>query len=79
MTELEKFKANKDKIELLNKFLDKQILCTKHSWDVDNFGDTETRYTELNKKAKQDMIYKFLGLDYEKLQKELLEQAGIEI
>lgn len=70
--ELNKVKENKEKIDMLVNFLNKGkfIACTKHTYDVDHFGDSDTCYSELGQKEKLNLVYRFLGIDVKKLEEE---------
>lgn len=74
-TEMQKLKDNKDKIDLLLDFARKQLICVKCTW---GFNDTEQAYGELSKEEIDQLVYEFVGIDWKKLQKEMLHQLGIE-
>jgi len=76
-TEMQKLKDNKDKIDLLLDFARKQTICSVHTYDLGMF-DCETTYTKLSKEEIDQLVYKYVGIDWAKLQKEMLHQLGIE-
>jgi len=76
-TEMQKLKDNKDKIDLLLAFARKQTICSVHTYDLSAF-DCETTYTKLSKEEIDQLVYKYVGIDWAKLQKEMLHQLGIE-